>query len=111
MHEPVPPGTAVARLLANNLREYSIPDTLPFEEKAIHWYQELLLDHSQADDMTGFDNEILMVCGMCPHCKLQEYYQMDPNQRPTHFMRGTANKVWGNDTHEVMYTTVAAWAD
>ncbi len=109
--KPVPPGTATARLLTNNLHEYSIPDTLPFEEKAIRWYQELLLNHSQADDMTGFDNGILMAYGMCPPCKLQEYYQMDPNQRPTHFMRGTANEVWGNDTHKVMYTTAADWAD
>jgi hypothetical protein len=25
-------------LLTKNLREYSAPDTLPFEEKAIRWY-------------------------------------------------------------------------
>ncbi len=107
----VPPGTATACLLTNNLHEYSIPDTLPFEEKANRWYQELFLNHSQADDMTGFDNGILMAYGMCPPCKLQEYYQMDPDQRPTHFMRGTSNEVWGNVMHEVMYTTVADWAD
>ncbi len=109
--ELVSPGTATACLLTNNLHEYSIPDTLPFEEKAIRWYQELLLHHNQADNMTGFDNEILIVYGMCPPHKPQEYYQMDPNQRHTHFMRGTANEVWGDDTHEVMYTTAADWID
>jgi hypothetical protein len=63
--KPVPPGTATACLLTDSLRKYSVPDTIPFEEKA-HWYRELLLNHSQADDMTGFDNGILMVYGMCP---------------------------------------------
>ncbi len=33
----VSPGTATARLLTNNLHKYSVPDTLPFEEKTIHW--------------------------------------------------------------------------
>jgi hypothetical protein len=61
--------------------------------------------------MRGFDNRILMAYGMCPLHKLQEYYQMDPDQRLTHFMRGTANEVWGNDMHEVMYTTAANWMD
>jgi hypothetical protein len=71
-------GTTTARLLTNNLRKYSIPDTLPFEVKAIHWYQELLLNHSQADDMMGLDNVILMAYDMCPPPKLQEYYQHGP---------------------------------
>jgi hypothetical protein len=36
---PVSLGTATACLLTNNLRKYSIADTLPFEEKnAIRWY-------------------------------------------------------------------------
>jgi hypothetical protein len=110
--KPVPPGTATACLLTNNLHKYSVLDTLPFEEKAIRWYQELLLHHNQADSMMGFDNGILIAYGMCPPRKLlQEYYQMDPDQRPTHFMRGTANEVWGNDMHEVMYTTAADWVD
>ncbi len=99
------------KLSSNNLCKYSVPDTLAFEEKAIHWYQELLLNHSQADDMTGFDNWILMAYCMCPPRKLQEYYQIDPDQRPTHFIRGTANEVWRNDTHKVMCTTEAVWTD
>jgi hypothetical protein len=48
---------------------------------------------------------------MPPPRKLQEYYQIDPNQRPTHFMRETANEVCGNAIHKVMYTRVADWAD
>jgi hypothetical protein len=107
----VSPGTATVCLLTDNLRKYSIPVPLPFEEKAIRWYQELLLNHSQADDMTGFDKEILMEYGMCPPLKLQEYFQVDPDQRPTHFMKETANEVWGNDTHEVVSTTAADWMD
>ncbi len=64
--KPVSPETATTHLLTNNLRKYSILDTLLFEETAIRWYQELLLNHSQADDMMGFDNEILIAYGMCP---------------------------------------------
>jgi hypothetical protein len=64
--KPVSPGTATACLLTNKLRKYSIPDTLLFEEKAIRWYQELLLHHNQADNMMGFDNGILKAYGICP---------------------------------------------
>ena len=107
--EPVPFGTPATQLLTNNLREHTYPDTLPFEEKAIRWYRELLLHPDRADDMTGFDNGILIAYGMCPPCPLQEFYQMAPEHQPTHFMRGTAAEIWGTDTHEVMYTTAADW--
>jgi len=107
--EPVPFGTLATQLLTNNLREYTYPDTLPFEEKAIRWYRELLLHPDRADDMTGFDNGILIAYGMCPPCPLQEFYQLTPENQPTHFMRGTAEETWGTDTHEVMRTTAADW--
>ena len=55
-HEPVPSGKPATQLLTNNLCEYTYPDTLPFEEKAICWYRNLLLHPDRADDMTGFDN-------------------------------------------------------
>jgi len=57
--EPVPSGTPATQLLTNNLCKYTYPDTLPFEEKAIRWFRELLLHPDRADDMTGFDNGIL----------------------------------------------------
>jgi hypothetical protein len=63
--EPVPPGTAATQLPMNNLRNYLVPDTLPFKEKAICWYCNLLLNNSRADDMTGFDNGILMAYTAC----------------------------------------------
>ena len=107
--EPVPLGAAMTQLLNNNLREYILPDTTPFAEKAIQWYRKLLLHPEEADDMTGFDNGILIAYGMCPPCTLPKYYQMDPENQPTHFMRGTVVEMWGVDTHEVMYTTVADW--
>ncbi len=110
-HEPVLPGTPATQLLTNNLRQYLVPDTLLFEEKAIPWYRELLLYHDKADDMMGFDNRILIVYGMCPPCKLQEYYQLAPENCPMHFMRGTAAKIWGDDMHKVMYTSAADWTD
>jgi hypothetical protein len=49
--------------------------------------------HKKVDDMMGFNNGILIAYGMCPPCKLLEYYQLDPECAPTHFMRGTADKV------------------
>jgi hypothetical protein len=106
-HESVPPGPPATQLLTNNLHQYIVPDTLSFEGKAIRWYCELLLHHDKADNMTGFDNEILIAYGMCPPCKLQEYYQLAPENCPTHFMRGTAAKFWGDDMHKVMYTSAA----
>jgi len=62
--EPVPSGMPATQLLTNNLHEHTYPDTLPFEEKAICWYRELLLHPDKADDMTGFDNGILVAYGM-----------------------------------------------
>ena len=73
-----------------------------FEEKAIRWYPDLLLHHDVADDMTGFDNRILIAYGMCPPCKTMEYYQLDPCIPPSGFMQGTTAEVWGDDTHEAM---------
>jgi hypothetical protein len=109
--EPVLPGTPATQLLTNNLCQYLVPDTLLFKEKAIRWYHELLLHHDKADNMTRFDNGILTANGMCPPFKLQEYYQLAPENFPTHFMRGTAAEIWGDDTHKVMYTSAADWTD
>jgi hypothetical protein len=103
--EPVPSGTTTTHLLTNNLCSYLVPETLPFAKKAIPWYRDLLLNHKKVDDMKGFDNGILIANGMCPPCKLQEYYQLDPEHAPTHFMRETTDKVWGSNTHKVMYMT------
>jgi hypothetical protein len=110
-HEPVLPGITATQLLTNNLCQYFVPDTLSFKEKAIRWYCELSLHHDKADKMTGFDNGILIAHGMCPPCKLQEYYQLAPENCPTHFMRGTAAKIWGDGIHKVMYTSAANWTD
>jgi hypothetical protein len=90
--EPVPPGTPATQLLTNNLCQYLVPDTLLFEEKAICWYCELLLHHDKADDMTGFDNGILIVYGMCPPYKLQEHYQLASKNCPTYFCAGDSGQ-------------------
>jgi hypothetical protein len=72
-------------------------------KKTPHRYRDLLLHHATADDMTGFDNRIMVAYGrLCPPCKLMEYYQVDPRATPSHFMRGTAAEVWGDDSHEAM---------
>ena len=102
MREPVPPGTAVTRLLANNCHNHKFFYNLSFEEKAIHWYHNLLLHHNIVDDMTGFDNGFLVAYGMCTPCEQLEYYQLDPHVTPSHFMQGITAKVWGDETHEVI---------
>jgi hypothetical protein len=58
--ELVPPSTSTTQLLTDNLQSYLLLDNLPFAEKAIHWYNKLLLNHNSAGGMTGFDNGILM---------------------------------------------------
>ena len=87
--EPVPRGTESTSLLMQNLCKHTVPNTLPFEENAIRWYRSLLLEQEHADDMTGFDNGILIAYGICPPVELMEYYQMDPTTAPIH-CRGTA---------------------
>jgi hypothetical protein len=109
--EPVPSGTTTTHLLTDNLCSYLVPDTLPFAKKAICWYCDLLLNHEKVNDMMGFNNGILIAYGMCPPCKLQEYYQLDPECAPTYFMRGTADEVWGSNMHKVMYTTTDNWTN
>jgi hypothetical protein len=108
---PVLSVTTTTHLLTDNLCSYLVPDTLPFAKKAIRWYYDLLLNHKKVDNMMGFYNGILIAYGMCPPCKLQEYYQLDPECAPTHIMRGTADKVWGSDTHKIMCMTADNWMD
>jgi len=110
-HEPVPTGTAATQLLTTNLRNHTVPDNLSFEEKAIFWYRDLLLHHNVTDDMTGFDNGILVAYGMCPPCEQIEFYQLDPSVATSGFMRGTTAEVWGDDTHEVMQGASSSWKD
>ena len=107
--EPVPRGTKSVDLLMKNLQNHRVPNTLTFKENAIIWYRSLLLNQAHTDDMTGFNTDILIAYGMCPPVELAQYYQMDPATQPTHFMRGTHIKVWGDDVFEVMHTTAADW--
>jgi hypothetical protein len=59
--EPVPSGRESTKLLTDNLRAHLYPDNSPFEDKAIQWYRDLLLNQDQdLDDMIGFDNGILI---------------------------------------------------
>ena len=107
--KPVPQGTKSVNLLMQNLHNHTVPNTLTFEENKIVWYRSLLLNQAHADDMTEFDNGILIAYGMCPLVGLMQYYQMDPMTQLTHFMRGTAAEVWTDDTFEVMRTSAADW--
>jgi hypothetical protein len=95
----------------DNLRRYIISDTQTFEEKAIRLNKDLLLGQ-RADDQTGFNYGIIIAYGMCPPITLREFYEGDPDlPRPSHFMRGTAEEIWGEDTHGVMRTMAENWTD
>jgi hypothetical protein len=85
-----PSGHRSINLLLQNLWNHTVPNTLAYKENAIGWFSSLLLNQTHANNMTGFDNGILFVYGMCPPVELMQYYQMDPTQ-------GTATKVWGDD--------------
>ncbi len=60
-HQPIPSGSESTTMLTNNLQARLHPDNSSFEEKAIQWYWDLLLNQKQElNDMVGFDNEILI---------------------------------------------------
>ena len=60
---PVPSGTALAKLLITNLHAHIFPDTATFEGKATQWLRDLLLNkNDNLDDKIGFDNGILVAC-------------------------------------------------
>jgi cytoplasmic iron level regulating protein YaaA (DUF328/UPF0246 family) len=80
-----------------NLQNHTVPNTFTFKENAIIWYCSLLLNRAHA------------AYGMCPPVELMQFYQMDPTTQLTHFMRGTATKVWGDDVFGAMHTTAADW--
>jgi len=52
-----------------NLQNHTVPNTFTFKENAIIWYFSLLLNRAHADDMTKFDNGILIPT----ECALQLY--------------------------------------
>ena len=81
--KPVPRGTESINLLMKNLQNHRAPNTLTFVENTIIWYRSLLLNRAHADDMTGFDNGILIIAYiMCSPVELMQYYQMDPTTQP-----------------------------
>jgi cytoplasmic iron level regulating protein YaaA (DUF328/UPF0246 family) len=59
--------------------------------------------------MTGFNNGILTVYGMCPPVEPMQFYQMDPATQLRHFMQGKATKVWRDDIFEIMQISAADW--
>ncbi len=69
--EPIPSKRESTKLLTDNLRAHIYPDNSLFEDKAIQWYQDLLLNQDEdLNNMIGFDNGILIAYGMCPPCEL-----------------------------------------
>ena len=80
--------------------------------RALHSGPHWLAPYQRADDQMGFDKRIIVAYGMCPPITLKEFYERDPDLPcPSHFMRVTADEIWGEDTHGVMRTTVENWTD
>jgi hypothetical protein len=47
-----------------------------------------------------------------PLSHYRNFYERDPYlPRPSYFMRGTADEIWGEDMHGVMRTTAENWTD
>jgi hypothetical protein len=65
--EPVPSVAALTKLLTNNLQAHIVPDNSTFEDKAIQWFCDLLLNNDELNDMIGFDNGILVAYGIVHH--------------------------------------------
>jgi hypothetical protein len=82
-----------------------------------HWHdaQRNYCALSASEQRTGFPAiKSMRKMGMCLPCTLQEFYEGDPElPRPTHFMRGTADKIWSNnaDPYRVMRTMAEDWTD
>jgi hypothetical protein len=68
--KPVLSGAASTKLLTNNLQAHIVPDNSTFEDKAIQWFCDLLLNNDELDDVIGFNNGILVAYRMCPPCEL-----------------------------------------
>jgi hypothetical protein len=84
----------------DNHRAHIYPDKSSFEDNAIQWYQDLLLNQEEdLNDMIGFDNGILIVYRMCPACKLmvpkeELSYIRSTADIPTYFMRCPLTEIW-----------------
>ncbi len=68
--EPVPSRKESTKLLTDNLRAHIYPDNSLIEDKAIQWYQDLLLNNKDHNVMIGFNNGILIAYRICPPCEL-----------------------------------------
>jgi hypothetical protein len=96
----VPSGTALAKVLTDTLCAHIFPDTSTFEDKAIQWFRDLLLNkNDDLDDKIGFNNSILIAYGMCPPCELlvprhELSLIRSSSNKPTYFMRCPSNKIW-----------------
>jgi hypothetical protein len=99
--QPILSGEESTVMLTNNLRAHIHPDNSLFEEKAIQWYKDLLLNQEEElDDTIGFENGILIAYGMTPPCELmvprEELTLICSNaSTPTYFMRCPSTDIWG----------------
>ena len=98
--DPVSSGTALAKLLTDNLHAHIFSDTSTFEDKATQWFRDLLLNkNDDLDDKIGFDDGILIAYGMCPPCELlvprhELCLIRSSSDKPTYFMRCPSNEIW-----------------
>ena len=112
-YEPVPSGTATTCLiLTANLQKRTVPHNLPFDEKIICWYYDLLLHHKMASDYTHrfgqwTSDSLWYVSSMQTNGVLS----VGPPPGIIPFHAGDRGEVWGEETHEVMQGTTTDWTD
>ena len=108
--ELVLPGTNSTRLLMDNLHYYSVLNNLPFEEKAIHWYYDLLLIMTWLMTRWALTIESWWHT-VWPSLQTNGIFQLDLFHAPSHFMKETSPNVREDDTHEVMRGQATDWMD
>jgi hypothetical protein len=97
--KPVPSGAASTKLLTDNLQAHTVPDNSTFEDKAIQWFCNLLLNNDELDDMIGVNNGILVAYRMCPPCEIlvpcnELSLIRSSSNKPTYFMQCPSNDTW-----------------
>ncbi len=92
-------SAALTKLLTHILRAHIVPENSTFENKAIQWFCDLLLNNDELNNIVGFDNGILVAYGMCPPCELlvpcnEGSLTQSSSDKPTYFMWYPSNDIW-----------------
>ncbi len=76
--KPVPLGTNSTCLIMDYVCNHTVPDASTFTEYSIWWCRSILLNQEHADNLTDFDNGILIAYGTSPLCWINELLSNGP---------------------------------